>query len=328
MVITDRKRNLAIDLLKGSLIFLVVWMHVLQHSFRGINNYGFAVLVYSFHMPAFCIISGYLFSRSLCRQFRLVVAKQFKRLILPNLSWGGISFIICWVMSGHVGLSDIVHIPFFCWYLASLFISSVSFYIINKFTNNIGISSILLVAISLFIPGAEFLKFMIPFFCIGVLFSLNDVFVKIGTAKWTIILGLICIVLAPFWKYDYTIYVSMSPTIYSFIDLGIIKAYVFRLIYGFIFSTFLISLFQTVERLIYPCHALLKLSKDSMGLYVIQSFIILTFSPLFNRITLGCIFLDYFVSLLISIAFVVLISLFLRAIRNNKTLSLVLLGEF
>ena len=54
-------RNLKIDNLKGLLIFLVVWGHLLE-CFTGDLRLWIYLIIYSFHMPAFVYTTGY-FSR-------------------------------------------------------------------------------------------------------------------------------------------------------------------------------------------------------------------------------------------------------------------------
>lgn len=57
-------RNLFIDALRGISIFLVLWGHSIQYFSAGeinyFNNFVFR-FIYSFHMPLFFLISGYVF---------------------------------------------------------------------------------------------------------------------------------------------------------------------------------------------------------------------------------------------------------------------------
>ena len=57
-----KQRILSVDFVKFISIFLVVWCHVIE----GIDTDGFWQnsvhhVIYSFHMPLFMLISGYLF---------------------------------------------------------------------------------------------------------------------------------------------------------------------------------------------------------------------------------------------------------------------------
>ena len=95
-VINDKPRLEYIDCLKGFAIFLMVMGHFLSWTFaEGSNASGPAVfvrtLIYSFHMPLFFFLSGYLVDKknrewtiSYC--FKLA-KKRFVSLVIPGLSF-------------------------------------------------------------------------------------------------------------------------------------------------------------------------------------------------------------------------------------------------
>lgn len=80
-------RNRSIDSVKGCLILTVVIGHILLGTLDGnILRY----VIYSFHMPAFFFISGYLLKKDkLCTlQFSQLFRKYWKRMLLPwLLAW-------------------------------------------------------------------------------------------------------------------------------------------------------------------------------------------------------------------------------------------------
>ena len=63
-------RNLYIDLIKGIAIITVIIGHLIQYTsvgnFNFYENYIYK-FIYSFHMPLFMLISGYLFYFSLIK---------------------------------------------------------------------------------------------------------------------------------------------------------------------------------------------------------------------------------------------------------------------
>lgn len=71
-----------IDLLKGSLIILVIIGHVLQG--KGSDNIV-RYIIYSFHMPIFIGVSGFLFNREKIGliTFKELVSKYFFRVMIP-----------------------------------------------------------------------------------------------------------------------------------------------------------------------------------------------------------------------------------------------------
>jgi len=79
---TYLNRNINIDIIKGLLIFLVVIGHVLLGSLKeNIIRY----VIYSFHMPIFLFISGYLVNTKALKESSLVLLfkKYLFRLIIP-----------------------------------------------------------------------------------------------------------------------------------------------------------------------------------------------------------------------------------------------------
>ena len=98
MMEQQKKRILWIDSLKVFAILLMVWGHVLPRlgqyaplsmaeRFNGING-----VIYSFHMPLFMILSGYVSSKLIRRQGD--VLRKFRQLIVPCISL----FFICLIV--------------------------------------------------------------------------------------------------------------------------------------------------------------------------------------------------------------------------------------
>ncbi len=62
------ERNATLDCVKGLAIFLVVWGHCIQFLFSDVSQSYFQnpvfKFIYTFHMPLFMAVSGYLFSDS------------------------------------------------------------------------------------------------------------------------------------------------------------------------------------------------------------------------------------------------------------------------
>lgn len=93
-------RELLPDAVKALAIIFVVWGHAIQY-FHGVGYDYWSdpvfKFIYSFHMPIFSWVSGYLFSRSLQRYTTLnLIFRKAKTLLLPCISWaflfGGVSF--------------------------------------------------------------------------------------------------------------------------------------------------------------------------------------------------------------------------------------------
>ena len=96
-----RKRNVSLDIAKGILIFLVVWGHSIQMGFG--YGYGEAGLymqdviyrgIYSFHMPLFMAISGYLFYYSNEKPIGEVLFSKLKSIGIPYLTYCTITVLL------------------------------------------------------------------------------------------------------------------------------------------------------------------------------------------------------------------------------------------
>lgn len=60
------KRNHNIDIIKGIAIYCVLWGHCIQCMAGDVDFFNIKAItfIYSFHMPLFALISGYLFFRT------------------------------------------------------------------------------------------------------------------------------------------------------------------------------------------------------------------------------------------------------------------------
>ena len=111
-----KERDYAFDLLKGVLIFLVVVGHSLSHfgSLQtGAGKYLYNI-IYSFHMPALILISGY-FSRPRKRMRDDNSYKLVSSLLIPFV----IFHLLIWALQDHT--LETIMSPGTMWYLLALF---------------------------------------------------------------------------------------------------------------------------------------------------------------------------------------------------------------
>lgn len=79
----SEKRNTYLDVIKGIGIFLVVLAHVSE-------SHSITRVIYSFHMPLFFIISGYVYGKyNKVENCRLFVQKKISSLLVPYFVIGG-----------------------------------------------------------------------------------------------------------------------------------------------------------------------------------------------------------------------------------------------
>lgn len=127
------KRNPYWDVVKGVLIFLVVYGHIMQLIMAkesGISFWDSVAFkcIYLFHMPLFMLISGYFASHSIiCRGFSSL-GRYSKRLLIPIFSYS------VWVIFSHlfstsvsikqIPLSFFLTATSFLWFLSAVFLCS------------------------------------------------------------------------------------------------------------------------------------------------------------------------------------------------------------
>jgi len=164
-----------IDFLKGFAIFMVVFGHLLQTYYVNFDQLFLFKLIYSFHMPFFILISGYLANMSLQKtgcSFEKCITKKFIYLIIPFVSW----YIIGLILQGNFVFLDLfyslsfllTHVDSGLWYLYILFVLYVLLYFADKLKYKYGVLLILFFTLPMTnILGANLLKWYLIFFIIG-----------------------------------------------------------------------------------------------------------------------------------------------------------------
>ncbi|QQE80941.1 acyltransferase family protein [Alicyclobacillus sp. SO9] len=141
-----KQRVTWIDVCKGIAILLVI----LGHTTIPPRTYNY---IYSFHMPLFFMLSGYLFSMSRHSEFMPFLKSRVKSLVIPYFSFGIISIIAIDLASvvdpakyGHTlsgQLTQLVlsrrdqigfNIPL--WFLTCLFVIEIVYYVLRRYIKN------------------------------------------------------------------------------------------------------------------------------------------------------------------------------------------------
>jgi len=197
-----KKRILWIDFLKIFAILMVVWGHVLPRMgwYTGDTNYtGAHGFIYSFHMPLFMMLSGFVSYKII--DGKLDVIRKFRQLIIPCITL----FLICSV----VGFDENF------WYLKSLFLCYFlwgTYFTLNcKYKKYIALLACLIIfPIIWCIPILGYCKldFMLPFFGFGLFLHSKSDYLKKNLNKLLPIMALCFIVCEIFWNKDYIWYNS------------------------------------------------------------------------------------------------------------------------
>lgn len=185
------KRDLSIDTLKGFLILLVILGHLIgsmKFSCPGVWN-----LIYTFHMPLFVLISGYLSKREDTSIFTI---------LKPLLVFQVLNIIILVIQGHHFSFAYFLIPHWTLWYLLSLiFWRLILKYTPSKLINNphvyLGITLLAAVIVGLFLPYGRILSIQrtisfLPFFLMGYFFRIG----KIQQKPWSNSVSIALLVIA------------------------------------------------------------------------------------------------------------------------------------
>lgn len=287
-------RNTTIDLLKGIAIILVIFAHCIQfgsgldyiESQSFYNNQIFK-FIYSFHMPLFMLISGFLFYFTIQKHsYKYNMKTRFMGLLIPIIIWQTL-----WILIGDFYNPNNHNVLFIfnsylntLWFITSVFINSLVVLICNKYAKDSLLLYIAIFIISLFIPnyhGYNLYVFMLPYFLCGYLYNKTGG-IKV-TMNWKV--DLTCLIflfiLFSILLYHYRIndYAYTSGTFIMrshMISVSQIYTDIFRWIIGLIGSLCVILLTKlicnTKERSLF-LKCLCIIGTKTMGLYIISTYL-------------------------------------------------------
>lgn len=337
-----------IDALKCFLITIVIWGHLIQYYSGKVHFWENPIweIIYSFHMPLFIFISGYLFKNksNLSNSIRIKTIQ----LLLPGLTCATILYIKD-VDLNQIKLIDIKHIfESSClnlWYLKVLFICLmggyiffrskliciVSFIIFWLFIRlgfydyiNINLLNLLCSAIG----GGNGLFFLLPFFVLGYCFRYYNlyrifckkVFIISSLSIWYILMlyfegpDTIYFASAKWFSSGILLYKEITQTIYR--DLVALFAIIFLSV---IFRRYYSSthIYQLIDKTVRD------IGRNTLGIYILQyliiemnliNFSLYTFCP------------NNYSCAVISVLIVLLFNQFVKIIQMNKYISTLLIG--
>jgi fucose 4-O-acetylase-like acetyltransferase len=276
----NNSRNYFIDMLKGIAVFLMMWGHCIQYCVAGSNvdffeNYMFK-FIYSFHMPLFMLISGYLFYYSFSkRNLKELLVHRTQALLQPIIFCSIFNYFVTTALFGIIKgdfsvifnggwLNNLSSL----WFLWSVLAASLVVAIVCKTYNKLYIQIILLIVaipiIAIF-PNRDMNLYMYPYFLLGFYFCkykevLPKIFYKLKYASLLLFPILFC-----FYQKKHFIYTTgLFPSAeYSFLQMLFIDGY--RWLIGLMGSLFVIVLVELIYQ-----YVIIKLKKSivSNGLSV------------------------------------------------------------
>lgn len=288
-------------------------------------------IIYSFHMPIFIVVSGFLFYKSIVKyDFKTLLLKKSLSTLVPITFFGLVWFCLkvffheieinsLFRFVYHIGGAVITNL----WFLWILFFCFITVLLIHKYLRDNILIFIIIPIVGLFVPNfllSSYFFFLFPFFSIGYLFckyNLVDTNMNLSIKVWLFIfiIALIfwCLLLLQY-NHDTFIY----TTRYSLISSSGISFYQLivdchRFFAGLFGCIAIISLFSTFSIIVKNCKLLLFLGKNSLPIYIFSTYLFLYFLPLVTYdfkggniilwifesviIILICLLLKYFFSL-------------------------------
>jgi len=220
----NEKRSINIDALKGFLIILVVLGHAIQfiYSVNNFDNNFLWRIIYSFHMPLFMFISGYLsYSKNRQNDFKWI-KKRFLLLVVPFFTWIIIDYFFKWQVNDLSIISKIKEVIIEpdkgYWFLLIVFYNCLVLYLSNIFgKKKQPIIYLILIGLVLMLPinkfGLILFKWHIVFFSFGYVLSRYKYFL-IKYYKIIFYVNIIIfIVLVIFWRR------AGDPTFITYLNL-------------------------------------------------------------------------------------------------------------
>jgi fucose 4-O-acetylase-like acetyltransferase len=320
-----------IDALRGFLIISMVAGHIIQWYLPDYEHNHIFNFIYSFHMPLFMFVSGFVcFKPNQQIDFIAGLKRRFIQLMLPFFIWTFIVRpLIDWNFDATKFFNKILYPDTGFWFLWVLFLIYVIFLILSKLADKWKLNQTVMLAggaVALYgiylvsnfrYFGSQFISWYFMFFVIGFLYrqynSLLNKYLKYSFAVSLIIFP----ILAYHWQ------IKTPPTVFGFT----INSNLYLYVYKFVTVIFSIPFFMYLFRLFDGrYHILNNIGKNTMGIYVIHGiFSTLAIQPIYGVL---CTSINFYVFLILTVIFLVAVCYFvIWLIKKNSILKLFLLGE-
>lgn len=282
----NKNRNAKIDIIKGVAVFLVLWGHYIQYTSAGQFDYFQNAVfkwIYSFHMPLFAVISGYLFYGTIQRKkMKEIVYSRIRGLLVPILIWATIYWIFLSIRQRNIQLEGWYDTctGHFLWFLWSILAISIYLAIVIKqIPNKIQPITIILGFLAMYLfPNPEMNLYMYPFFVIGYYGAkYKEKLETYRKSKYRFFILLFFIVLVCFFKkkdYIYMTGITIGNSRLTMLEQIVVDGY--RYIIGLLGSISIVIIIDTmVEKIPDKIKKWLRdCGKYSMQIYILQAFLL------------------------------------------------------
>ncbi|WP_054715522.1 acyltransferase family protein [Lacticaseibacillus manihotivorans] len=271
---SKKSRNFFLDFCKAITIILVVFGHNIQYGSGTsyLNAEAFFQnpvfkFIYSFHMPLFALISGYLFSFSVIRHSSSeLILRRSKASIVPLVFWNIVVWILqscqlnrtsLWDIRGFI--SSVLNSYWFIW---GIFLCSIFIIVVRELRNYRTIILFIAFVLLFFLPKTYNLYlygFIFPYFVIGFFGAKNQMFFYFVRRNWIYVeasLILIYLVLLNLYNLDSYIYTSGISVATDGWKMVLIDLYRWGI--GFVGATLVICTLWKIQALVQKMHVLKK----------------------------------------------------------------------
>lgn len=307
------KRLGYIDCLKGFAIFLVVLGHVVQ-NYNLMDSWIFRI-IYSFHMPLFMFMSGYVCFR---KYDWTIIKKRGIQLLIPFFSYIPVKYGLDILLTGNQNISlleyicrVVYHPDGGLWFLWALFFITVLFIASRRIARKINLPEwIVFAAVAGLLNGIvifgnvrqfgfHWIAWYFIYFCAGVMWrTWNEN--KNDTRKFDFRLLISCAIVFPVMVYFFRMH-NEPPTFYQWINLGRLFPVVYRLVIGMVRTMLVYELFKLYNKQTERLHFLSKMGGVTLGIYYIHFLVLqIVFTwPIFgNAIVVGICLYTIIVSII------------------------------
>lgn len=290
------QRLLWVDLIKCSLIILVIWGHLVQYYGGGIQSIEWKV-IYSFHMPLFMLLSGMFFSTK--QSFGRCINKRLSQCLVPGIT---AAIVLLILGQNYMSIGGAIKGMFTnFWFLKCLLLCTLFYYPIKKggiwkyigitilcifylfIRFNIGAGNIYKIDVinkvfNMF-GGAMSLFYLLPFFVIGNYFHSHNTLTKMKHKK-TLIAILLILFCCLLYFFNSGMAVYFSESVFPLSDILQFKGFIYTSIYRYMIGIVGCLLFLLIATSLTfseesPLAKLMSnIGKQTLSIYVLQSFVV------------------------------------------------------
>lgn len=286
---TQNRERAYINVAKGIAVVLMIWGHCLQYcSKEGFNVFEHAIFqfIYSFHMPLFMLISGYLFSFSYQkRDLKTLLIHRTQSMLQPIVFASMLNAFLAklptFALYGTIRLTngELFTGLYSLWFLWCVLSSSTAVAIAGKTARNPWMRLLFMILgvflVALF-PENHYHVYMYPYFVAGFYYGIYRSRIPAWLSKCAIASLVIFPAMLPFYESKHFIYFTpiYTPDMEM---LELIELNGFRWMIGFAGSVSVLILTKWVFRLIdgrkhgaWVLEMLAKLGGNSLAIYAIS----------------------------------------------------------